>query len=42
LLIFQAPKLTSNQLSYNINSNLQFLHIDRNSKDILIWSRFLG
>ena len=42
LLIYQAPKLSSNQLSYNINSNLQFLHIDRNSKDILIWSRFLG
>ena len=42
LLIFQAPKLSSNQLSYNINSNLQFLHIAKNSKDILIWSRFLG
>ena len=42
MLIYQAPKLTSKQLSYNINSNLQFLHISRNSKDILIWSRFLG
>jgi len=42
ILIYQAPKLSSNQLSYNINSSLQFLHIDRNSKDILIWSRFLG
>ena len=42
MLIYQAPKLSSNQLSYNINSSLQFLHIDRNSKDILIWSRFLG
>ena len=42
MLIYQTPKLSSGQLSYNINSNLQFLHIDRNSKDILIWSRFLG
>ncbi len=42
MLIYQAPKLTSKQLSYNINSSLQFLHIGKNSKDILIWSRFLG
>jgi len=42
MLIFQTPKLTSGQLSYNISSNLQFLHIDRNKKDILIWSRFIG
>jgi len=42
LLIFQAPKLTNKELSYNINLNLQFLHIDKNSKDILIWSRALG
>ena len=42
LLIYQTPKLSSKQLSYNINSNLQFLHTSRNSKDILIWSRFLG
>ena len=42
MLIYQAPKLTSNQISYNINSTLQFLHITKNSKDILIWSRFLG
>jgi len=42
LLIYQTPKLSSKQLSYNITSNLQFLHTSRNSKDILIWSRFLG
>ncbi len=42
MLIYQAPKLTSKQLSYNVNSSLQFLHIGKNSKDILIWSRFLG
>ena len=41
MLIFQAPKLTNNELSYNINANLQFLHIDRNSTDLIIWSRFL-
>ncbi len=42
LLIFQAPKLSENSLSYNINSNLEFVHIDRNSTDLIIWSRYLG
>jgi len=42
LLIFQAPKLMANCLSYNITTNLQFLHTEQKSKDILIWSRILG
>ena len=41
LLIFQAPKLMANCLSYNINTKLQFLHIEQND-DILIWSKPLG
>ncbi len=42
LLIFQAPKLSKNSLSYNIDSNLEFVHIDKNSTDLIIWSRYLG
>ncbi len=42
LLIFLAPKLIANEISYNIDSSLRFLHMQKNSKDILIWSRFLG
>ncbi len=42
MLIFQAPKLSKNSLSYNIDSNLEFIHIDKNSKDLIIWSRYLG
>jgi diaminohydroxyphosphoribosylaminopyrimidine deaminase/5-amino-6-(5-phosphoribosylamino)uracil reductase len=42
LLIYIAPKLTNKELSYNSSLDLQFLHIDRNSKDLIIWSRALG
>ncbi len=41
MLIYQAPKLNCNQISYNIDSSLQFLHIEQ-SKDLKIWSRFSG
>jgi len=39
MLIYQAPKLSCKQLSYNIEESLQFLHIEQ-GKDIKIWSRF--
>jgi diaminohydroxyphosphoribosylaminopyrimidine deaminase/5-amino-6-(5-phosphoribosylamino)uracil reductase len=42
LLIFQAPKLMANCLSYNITSKLQFVHTKQTSNDIIIWSRVLG
>jgi len=42
LLIYQAPKLTNKELSYNSNLNLQFLHVGKNSKDLIIWSRAVG
>ena len=41
MLIYQAPKLNCNQISYNIDSNLQFLHTEQ-SIDLKIWSRFSG
>jgi diaminohydroxyphosphoribosylaminopyrimidine deaminase/5-amino-6-(5-phosphoribosylamino)uracil reductase len=42
LLIFQAPKLMANCLSYNITTKLQFLHTKQTSNDLIIWSRVLG
>ncbi len=42
LLIYQTPKLSSHQLSYNTPMNLEFLHIDKNDTDLMIWSRNLG
>jgi diaminohydroxyphosphoribosylaminopyrimidine deaminase/5-amino-6-(5-phosphoribosylamino)uracil reductase len=41
LLIFQAPKLMANCLSYNIDMRLEFLEVQQKN-DILIWSRVLG
>jgi diaminohydroxyphosphoribosylaminopyrimidine deaminase/5-amino-6-(5-phosphoribosylamino)uracil reductase len=41
-LIYQTPKLSSNQLSYNIEMNLQFLHQERKDVDLMIWSRQIG
>ncbi len=40
LLIFQAPKLSKTQLSYNIDSKLEFLHFRKIDIDLMIWSRF--
>jgi len=42
LLIYQTPKLSENQLSYNIDMNLTFLHQDKNDVDMMIWSRQVG
>jgi len=42
LLIYQTPKLSTNQLSYNIDMNLAFLHQDKKDVDLLVWSRRIG
>jgi len=42
LLIYQTPKLSTNQLSYNIDMNLAFLHQVKNDVDLLLWSRRIG
>ncbi|AKF24329.1 riboflavin biosynthesis protein RibG [Sulfurovum lithotrophicum] len=42
MLIYQTPKLSTNQLSYNIDMNLAFLHQDKKDVDLLLWSRRIG
>ena len=42
ILIYQTPKLSTNQLSYNIEMNLAFLHQDKKDVDLLLWSRRIG
>jgi len=42
LLIYQTPKLSTNDLSYNIEMNLAFLHQTNRGADIMIWSRHIG
>ena len=42
LLIYQTPKLSTNDLSYNIAMDLAFLHQERKGVDIMIWSRNIG
>ena len=42
MLIYQTPKLSTNQLSYNIDMNLQFLHQAKKDVDLIIWSRQVG
>jgi len=42
MLIYQTPKLSTNQLSYNIDMNLAFLHQMKNDVDLLLWSRRIG
>ncbi len=42
LLVYQTPKLSTNDLSYNIEMNLAFLHQARTGADIMIWSRHIG
>jgi len=41
-LVYQTPKLTSDQLSYNVDIKLQFLYTDAKGVDIMIWSKNLG
>ncbi len=42
LLIYQTPKLSTNDLSYNIAMDLAFLHQERKGVDMMIWSKNLG
>jgi len=42
LLFYQTPKLSTNQLSYNIDMNLTFLHTKKKGVDMMIWSRKRG
>jgi len=42
MLIFIAPQMMSGKLNYNVESKLEFLHIDKNSCDLIIWSRFIS
>lgn len=39
LLIYQAPTLSSEKLSYNIDLKLKTLHIEKKEEDIIIWSK---
>ena len=38
-LFYQVPKLTSHNLTYNIDKDLTFLHSDKKGVDMMIWSR---
>jgi len=42
LLIYQTPKLSANNLTYNTTMNLQFLHQAKKDVDLMIWSRQSG
>ncbi len=42
LLIYQTPKLSTNNLTYNTTMNLQFLHQAEKDVDLMIWSRRSG
>ena len=42
ILFYQTPKLSTNQLSYNSDINLTFLHTNRKGADMMIWSRKRG
>jgi len=42
MLIYQTPKLSTNNLTYNTTMNLQFLHQEKKDVDLMIWSRQIG
>lgn len=42
ILIYQTPKLSTNNLTYNTTMNLQFLHQAKKDVDLMIWSRQVG
>ena len=42
MLIYQTPKLSTNNLTYNTTMNLQFLHQATRDVDLMIWSRQSG
>ena len=42
MLMYQTPKLSANQLSYNTPMNLEFLHQSKKDVDLILWSRRSG
>jgi len=42
MLIYQTPKLSTNNLTYNTTMNLHFLHQNKKDIDLMIWSRQIG
>jgi len=42
LLIYQTPKLSTNNLTYNIDMNLSFLHQAQKDVDLMIWSKIIN
>ena len=42
MLIYQTPKLSTNNLTYNTTMNLEFLHQAKKDVDLILWSRQLG
>ncbi|MDQ7085812.1 MAG: hypothetical protein Q9M36_13295 [Sulfurovum sp.] len=42
ILMYQTPKLSTNNLTYNTVMNLQFLHQKKIDVDLMIWSRNFG
>ncbi len=42
MLIYQTPKLSTNNLTYNTTMNLQFLHQEKKDVDLMIWSKQVG
>lgn len=41
MLIYQTPKLSTNNLTYNTTMNLNFLHQNKKDIDLMIWSKRL-
>ena len=42
MLIYQTPKLSTNNLTYNTTMNLHFLHQSKKDIDLVIWSKQIG
>ena len=42
ILIYQTPKLSTNNLTYNTNMHLHFLHQSKKESDLMIWSKQVG
>jgi diaminohydroxyphosphoribosylaminopyrimidine deaminase/5-amino-6-(5-phosphoribosylamino)uracil reductase len=40
LLVYLTPKLSSNEISYNLSKNIEFLHQERIGVDLKLWSKF--
>ena len=42
MLIYQTPKFSTNNLTYNTTMNLEFLHQVKKDVDLAIWSKQIG